>query len=109
MASNTIDIIESGLSTAPSPASLRPDLLGRAAAPCGVPFASGENRLAFGGFGDIAVNGITATGRETHAAVRMHVIPATGAAWSYGKCQKDSKAPAMNLAPTSSAGRLRRS
>ena len=105
MASNLINIIESGLPTAPSPASLRPDLLGRAAAPCGSPFASGENRLAFGGFGDVAVNGITVTGRETHAAVRMHVTPATGAAWSYGECQKDSKP----MAPTSSAGRLRRS
>lgn len=79
-----------------------------------VPFAPipmGEDRPEFGGFGFDAPggafgpgsNGITITGLEAHAAVRMHVTPATGAFWSY-----DHKCP-KRMATTSSAGRLRTS
>ncbi len=80
-------------STAPA---MRPRSESRMTAPCGGAVPSGENRLASG----LAVNGFGITGLEAHAAVCMHVDPATATPWTYVQKAK---------ATTSSAGRLRRS
>ncbi len=66
-------------------------------APCQLSVVSGDNRLDRG-IG--AVNGFAITGLEAHAAVRMHVTPASGHSWTY--VQKPKATP-------SSAGGLRRS
>lgn len=114
MASNMIDSIESGLPCAPTRSQVRPDLLGRAAAPCASAISSGEDRPVFRGSGTDAVNGITDTGPEAHAAVRMHATSdfthVTGSFWAYGKCQPTRELhPKGKATTTSSAGRLRRS
>ncbi len=79
--------------TAPARARRQPGL-DRQSAPCRVSSIKGENRL---GFGLPGANGFAITGPEAHAAVRMHVTPAT-VTWTYVQKTK---------APTSSAGRLR--
>lgn len=102
MQTDQIITIHGDLPAASSAVLDRARLLSRAQAPCPASVPAGEDRLAFGGFGIGAVNGIFTTGLEAHAAVRMHVTPATvGAAWSY-----DRKCP-KRMATTSSAGRLR--
>jgi hypothetical protein len=107
MSSDQTTTIPSDLPSAPTPGSTvatrRPRPLGRDLAPCAIPVTSGQDRPAFGGFGFGAVNGITTTGPEAHAAVRMHVTPAIGAFWTY-----DQKCP-EHLATPSSPGRLRTS
>ncbi|MEL6981312.1 MAG: hypothetical protein AAFO29_02695 [Actinomycetota bacterium] len=61
--------------------------------------STGENRL---GFGEQAINGFAVTGCDAHAAVRMHAAPATDTPWSTDRKGK-------SMAPTPSAGMLRRS
>lgn len=100
MLSSTIDQIHDDI---PAAAVAVPSgsALGRASAPCSTSVTRGRDRLVFGGLRRHAVDGIFTTGLEAHAAVRMHVNPATGAFWSY-----DQNCP-KRMATPSGAGRLR--
>ena len=119
MMDNMLETLQLDLSATPAqptPDAVRPGLTG----PWAPSASTGEDRLVIGGVGaaDIgidvgpvdgrAINGVTATGHQAHAAVRMHVTPAP-AFWSFDqesvKYRKFTRCPAT----PSSTGRLRTS
>ena len=120
MLDDKLENLQLDLSATPAaqttPTALRSGLTG----PWAPSASTGEDRLVIGGIGaaDIgtdggtvdgrAINGVTATGPQAHAAVRMHVTPAP-APWAFDQggatYRKFNRCPAT----ASSTGRLRTS